>query len=103
MREALASVACSTDTLKLGRYHAGLKAGQSSQAGWLLELTMRSLAERGGYGETDFCQRMRALLDEVGTDKDNIARKSSRGIEQPRPCSCPSGSMHRPTEPFARP
>ena len=41
-----------------GRYHAGLKAGQSSQAGWLLELTMTSLAERGGYDEADFCQRM---------------------------------------------
>ena len=27
-------------TPKPGRYHAGLKAGQSSQAGWLLELTM---------------------------------------------------------------
>ncbi len=79
MREALASVACSTDTLKLGRYHAGLKAGQSSQAGWLLELTMRSLAERGGYDETDFCQRMRALLDEVGADKDNIRTEEFEG------------------------
>ena len=45
-------------TPKPGRYHAGLKAGQSSQAGWLLELTMTSLAERGGYDESDFCQRL---------------------------------------------
>lgn len=45
-------------TPKPGRYHAGLKAGQSSQSGWLLELTMRSLAERGGYDEADFCQRL---------------------------------------------
>ena len=45
-------------TPKPGRYHAGLKAGQSSQAGLLLELTMTSLAERGGYDESDFCQRL---------------------------------------------
>jgi ADP-ribosylglycohydrolase len=41
-----------------GRYHAGLKAGQSSQAGVLLLLTLRSLVERGGYDEADFCRRM---------------------------------------------
>lgn len=40
------------------RYHAGLRAGQSSQPGWLLELTLRSLAERGGYDEADFCRRL---------------------------------------------
>jgi ADP-ribosylglycohydrolase len=45
-------------TPKRGRYHYGLKAGQSSQSGILLELTLRSLAERGGYDETDFCQRL---------------------------------------------
>ena len=45
-------------TPRPGRYHAGLQAGQSSQAGWLLELTMQSLAERGGYDEADFCQRL---------------------------------------------
>jgi len=43
---------------KPGRYHAGLKAGQASQAGVLLELTLRSLVERGGYDEADFCRRM---------------------------------------------
>lgn len=41
-----------------GRYHAGLKAGESSQAGLLLELTMRSLRERGSYDEADFCRRL---------------------------------------------
>lgn len=45
-------------TPRPGRYHAGLVAGQSSQPGWLLELTLRSLAERGGYDETDFCARL---------------------------------------------
>lgn len=45
-------------TPRPGRYHEGLKAGESSQAGLLLELTMRSLAERGAYDEADFCQRL---------------------------------------------
>lgn len=40
------------------RYHAGLKAGQLSQAGFILKLMLRSLVERGGYDETDFCSRM---------------------------------------------
>jgi ADP-ribosylglycohydrolase len=45
-------------TPKPGRYHEGLKAGQSSQSGWLLALTMRSLAEHGKYDEADFCARL---------------------------------------------
>jgi ADP-ribosylglycohydrolase len=40
------------------RYHAGLKAGQLSQAGFILRLLLRSLVERGEYDETDFCRRM---------------------------------------------
>jgi len=45
-------------TPRPGRYHDGLQAGQSSQPGLLLELTMRSLAERGHYDEADFCERL---------------------------------------------
>ena len=45
-------------TPKPGHYHAGLKAGQLSQAGVLLQLTLTSLVERGGYDEADFCRRM---------------------------------------------
>lgn len=41
-----------------GRYHAGLRAGQQSQAGFILELTLASLVERGGYDAEDFCERM---------------------------------------------
>lgn len=41
-----------------GRYHDGLRAGQQSQAGFILELTLASLVERGGYDAEDFCQRM---------------------------------------------
>ena len=43
---------------KLGRYHEGLPAGASSQAGFILALTTRSLVDRGGYDEADFCARM---------------------------------------------
>ena len=43
---------------KPGRYHAGLKAGHLSQAGFILTLTVRSLVECGGYDEADFCRRM---------------------------------------------
>ena len=43
---------------KPGRYHAGLKAGQPSQAGVILNLTVRSLVDSGGYDEQDFCRRM---------------------------------------------
>ena len=40
------------------RYHAGLKAGQLSQAGYLLTMMMQSLAACGGYDEKDFCRRL---------------------------------------------
>ncbi|HEX9080293.1 MAG TPA: ADP-ribosylglycohydrolase family protein [Desulfuromonadaceae bacterium] len=43
---------------KPGRYHAGLTAGQLSQAGFILKLLLASLVERGGYDEADFCRRM---------------------------------------------
>jgi ADP-ribosylglycohydrolase len=43
---------------KPGRYHDGMKAGQLSQAGFILKLTVRSLVERGGYDQADFCRRM---------------------------------------------
>ena len=40
------------------RYHVGLKAGDLSQAGFILKLTGRSLVERGGYDQADFYRRM---------------------------------------------
>jgi len=43
---------------KAGRYHSGLNAGASSQAGVLLRLTLQSLVERGAYDEADFCRRL---------------------------------------------
>jgi ADP-ribosylglycohydrolase len=41
-----------------GRFHHGLKAGQNSQAGFILELMLRSLVEHNGYDEADFCRRL---------------------------------------------
>lgn len=52
-----------------GRYHEGMKAGQLSQAGYILDLTVRSLVECGGYDEADFCRRM---------DQDLLARIDGR-------------------------
>jgi len=43
---------------KPGRYHAGLKAGQPSQAGFILKLMLSSLVMCGQYDEVDFCRRM---------------------------------------------
>jgi len=43
---------------KPGRYHDGLKAGQLSQAGFILKLMLRSLVDCGGYDAADFCRRM---------------------------------------------
>jgi ADP-ribosylglycohydrolase len=43
---------------KPDRYHVGLKAGQLSQAGFILLLMLRSLVENGEYNEQDFCLRM---------------------------------------------
>jgi ADP-ribosylglycohydrolase len=43
---------------KPDRYHGGLKAGDSSQAGSILKLTIESLVSRSGYDEADFCRRL---------------------------------------------
>lgn len=47
---------------KPGRYHPGLKAGQSSQAGFILTLMIQSLVECDGYDKVDFCRRMDETL-----------------------------------------
>ena len=43
---------------RAGRYHEGMKAGQLSQAGFILVLMILSLVDRGEYDEDDFCRRM---------------------------------------------
>ena len=41
-----------------GRYHAGLKAGQPSQAGIITTILLRSVVAKGDYDEEDFCRRL---------------------------------------------
>jgi len=41
-----------------GRYHAGLKAGQPSQAGIITTILLRSVVTKGDYNEEDFCRRL---------------------------------------------
>jgi len=55
-------------------YHAGMKAGESSQAGILLRLTLDSLAACGAYDEADFCRRM---------DRDFLPRIDGRPMHGP--------------------
>lgn len=43
---------------KPNRYHAGLKAGQPSQAGILMRMMTESLVEQGEYRQVDFCRRL---------------------------------------------
>ena len=66
------------------RYHHGLKAGQSSQAGVILALTLRSLVACGGYDEKDFCRRMDEdlfpLLD--GTPVNGPGNYTSQSIRE---------------------
>ena len=69
---------------KPGRYHDGLKAGQLSQAGFILRLMLRSLVDCGGYDEVDFCRRMDedlfALLD--GTPVSGPGGYTSQSIRE---------------------
>jgi ADP-ribosylglycohydrolase len=69
---------------KPGRYHDGLKAGQLSQAGFILTLMLRSLIDCGGYDAADFCRRMDEdlfpLLD--GTPVSGPGRYTSQSIRE---------------------
>lgn len=45
-------------TPKPDRYHGGMKAGDNSQSGFLLEMLIDSLLENTEYDEKDFCTRL---------------------------------------------
>ncbi|MEJ2167975.1 MAG: ADP-ribosylglycohydrolase family protein [Deltaproteobacteria bacterium] len=47
---------------KPDRFHAGLKAGESSQTGQVVCLLLESVIARGNYNEADFCERLDGLL-----------------------------------------
>lgn len=40
------------------RYHGGMKAGQQSQSGLILNMQIDSILANGGYNEEDFCRRI---------------------------------------------
>ena len=80
---------------KPGRYHVGLKAGDLSQAGIILKLTLQSLASCGGYDQDDFCRRLdEELFPQLdgtpaqgpgGYTSQSIREAWRRRIEQGRP------------------
>lgn len=43
---------------KKGRYHEHEKAGNQSQAGYILKLTIKSLIENKSYNQEDFCKKL---------------------------------------------
>ncbi len=43
---------------KAGRYHEACSAGDSSQAGYILEMVMKSCVRKGSYDHTDFCESL---------------------------------------------
>jgi ADP-ribosylglycohydrolase len=67
-----------------GRYHDGLRAGQLSQAGFILTLMVRSLIACRGYDEADFCRRMDAELFPRldGTPVSGPGRYTSQSIRE---------------------
>ncbi|CAM5189462.1 ADP-ribosylglycohydrolase OS=Castellaniella defragrans OX=75697 GN=HNR28_000805 PE=4 SV=1 [Castellaniella defragrans] len=69
---------------KPDHYHAGLHAGQSSQAGIILDLLAQSLTAQGRYVEADFCKRMDddlfAQLD--GTPRQGPGGYTSQSIRE---------------------
>jgi len=67
-----------------GRYHDGLKAGELSQAGFILKMLTESLVARGGYDQADFCRRLETdlfpLLD--GTPVSGPGHYTSQSIRE---------------------
>lgn len=51
-----------------GHYHDGMHRGDLSQTGLIMEMLLSSLADRGGYDEGDFCQRLDGLLAQLDGD-----------------------------------
>ncbi len=66
------------------RYHGGLKAGQLSQAGIIATMLLRSIVERGGYDEADFCRRLdEELFPQLdGTPKNGPGGYTSQSIRE---------------------
>lgn len=76
------------------RYHGALKAGQLSQAGIITTMLLRSVVEKGGYDEADFCRRLdeelfpqidgRPMSGPGGYTSQSIREAWRRRVEQKR-------------------
>ncbi len=71
-------------TPKPHRYHAGLRAGDAAQSGFIAALLLQSLIDRRGYDEADFCERLDtqllARLD--GTPRNGPGGYTSQSIRE---------------------
>ena len=77
------------------RYHAGLKAGQLSQAGIITTMLLRSVVENGHYDEGDFCRRLdeelfpqldgKPMSGPGGYTSQSIREAWRRRVEQKKP------------------
>lgn len=69
---------------KPGHYHAGLKAGQSSQAGFILDLLVDSINKHSDYNQSDFCQQLDNKLFTVidGTPMNGPGGYTSQSIRE---------------------
>ncbi|MBU3824480.1 MAG: ADP-ribosylglycohydrolase family protein [Candidatus Oceanisphaera merdipullorum] len=68
-------------TPKPGHYHEGLQAGDPSQSGIILRLTLESLLANQGYHQADFCRRLEQdLFTQLDFSKlDNSAKQGPGG------------------------
>lgn len=66
------------------RYHAGLKAGQLSQAGIIATMLLRSTIDCGGYDQDDFCRRLdEELFPQLdGTPRNGPGGYTSQSIRE---------------------
>lgn len=63
-----------------GHYHESLKAGEPSQAGFILRLTLESLLAYQGYKQADFCRRLEQdLFSQLDFSQPNSSAKQGPG------------------------
>ncbi len=89
-------------TPKAGRYHAGMQAGQLSQAGLIQVMLMQSIAACGDYAQEDFTRRLdeelfpqldgTPLYGPGGYTNQSMREAWRRRVEQQRPWSQTGGT-----------
>lgn len=86
-----------------GRYHDKLKAGDLTQAGYILKLTMQSVVENKGYNESAFCQKLDTeLLSKLNGEPvagpGGYTSQSIRGVYQQRKAGTPWSKTGGPAD-----